>query len=206
MAITSTLTVVDDITAVASQLYLATDKTAVAGSLSIGKTTAPTARIDIKGAGATSATLGLLMQKSDGTQVLKINDAGDLDFGWNSGVPMLSMQGSTGRIYTDNYISKVDGGSQSMAFTSGQITFKVNNNNAVRFEYGKNTIGDAILVDSACLAVTSPGNNRGFLPPRMTTVQKNAIGTPASGLMVYDTTLGKLCVYTGAAWETITSV
>jgi hypothetical protein len=40
----------------------------------------------------------------------------------------------------------------------------------------------------------------------MTTAQKNAIVTPATGLMVYDTTLNKLCVYTGATWETVTSV
>jgi hypothetical protein len=46
---------------------------------------------------------------------------------------------------------------------------------------------------------------QGFLPPRMTTTQKNAIASPAAGLMVYDTTLAKLCVYT-TAWETITSV
>jgi hypothetical protein len=39
----------------------------------------------------------------------------------------------------------------------------------------------------------------------MTTLQKAAIATPAEGLMVYDETLSKLCVYTGAAWETITS-
>jgi hypothetical protein len=45
----------------------------------------------------------------------------------------------------------------------------------------------------------------GFLPPVMTTAQKNAISTPAEGLIVYDATLSKLCVYTGAAWETITS-
>ena len=45
----------------------------------------------------------------------------------------------------------------------------------------------------------------GFLPPVMTTTQKNAISTPAEGLIVYDATLSKLCVYTGAAWETITS-
>ncbi len=45
---------------------------------------------------------------------------------------------------------------------------------------------------------------RGFLPPRMTTTQKNAISSPAAGLVVYDTTLAKLCVYT-TAWETITS-
>jgi len=47
---------------------------------------------------------------------------------------------------------------------------------------------------------------QGFLPPRMTTTQKNAIATPASGLVVYDTTLGKLCVRGAAAWETITSI
>jgi hypothetical protein len=48
--------------------------------------------------------------------------------------------------------------------------------------------------------------SRGFLPPRMTTTQKNAIASPATGLVVYDTTLGKLCVRTASAWETITSV
>jgi len=48
--------------------------------------------------------------------------------------------------------------------------------------------------------------SRGFLPPRMTTTQKNAIASPATGLVVYDTTLGKLCVRGAAAWETITSL
>ena len=38
----------------------------------------------------------------------------------------------------------------------------------------------------------------------VTTVQKNAL-TPEAGWVVFDTTLGKLCVYTGAAWQTITS-
>lgn len=58
-------------------------------------------------------------------------------------------------------------------------------------------------ITSARLAVNS--TTEGFLPPRMTTTQKNAISTPALGLMVFDTTLAKLCVYTGSAWETITS-
>lgn len=38
-----------------------------------------------------------------------------------------------------------------------------------------------------------------------TTAEKTAL-TPAKGWVVFDTTLNKLCVYTGAAWETITSV
>jgi hypothetical protein len=39
----------------------------------------------------------------------------------------------------------------------------------------------------------------------VTTSEKNAL-TPSAGWVVFDTTLDKLCVYNGAAWETITSV
>lgn len=42
--------------------------------------------------------------------------------------------------------------------------------------------------------------------PRMTTTQKAAIATPVAGMLVYDSTLGKLSVYTGSAWEAVTSV
>ena len=56
---------------------------------------------------------------------------------------------------------------------------------------------------SAVMEITS--TTQGFMPPRMTTTQKNAISSPAAGLIVYDTTLNKLCVRTASAWETITS-
>jgi hypothetical protein len=39
----------------------------------------------------------------------------------------------------------------------------------------------------------------------VTTAQKNALSATA-GRIVFDTTLGKLCVYSGSAWQTITSV
>jgi hypothetical protein len=51
---------------------------------------------------------------------------------------------------------------------------------------------------SSQLSVNS--TTRGFLPPRMTTTQKNAIATPATGLMVYDTTLNLISVYNGTIW------
>lgn len=56
---------------------------------------------------------------------------------------------------------------------------------------------------SAILDLTS--TTLGALLPRMTTVQKTAIATPAEGLMVYDLTLHKLSLWTGSAWETVTS-
>jgi hypothetical protein len=58
---------------------------------------------------------------------------------------------------------------------------------------------DGSPVTSAALAVN--GTSKGFLPPRMTTTQKNAISTPASGLMVYDTDTNKLCCYNGTSWN-----
>jgi hypothetical protein len=58
---------------------------------------------------------------------------------------------------------------------------------------------------SAIFDITS--TTKGFLPPRMTTAQKVTLAaTAVAGLMIYDTNLNKLCVYTGAGWETITSV
>jgi hypothetical protein len=51
----------------------------------------------------------------------------------------------------------------------------------------------------------------GVLIPRMTSTQRNAIASPATGLLVWDTTVGTLYQYTGAAWSavgtgTVTSV
>jgi hypothetical protein len=57
---------------------------------------------------------------------------------------------------------------------------------------------------SALLDVQS--TTKGVRMPNMTTTQKNAIASPAAGLMVFDTTLAKLCVYSGIAWETVTSI
>jgi hypothetical protein len=43
-----------------------------------------------------------------------------------------------------------------------------------------------------------------FVAGNYTTTEKDAL-TPRPGMVVFDTTLGKLSVYTGAAWETVTS-
>jgi hypothetical protein len=69
---------------------------------------------------------------------------------------------------------------------------------------GSVAIGSGSITTSAQMSVVS--TTKGFLPPVMTTTQKNAIATPAAGLIVFDTTLAKLCVYSGSAWQTITSV
>jgi hypothetical protein len=66
------------------------------------------------------------------------------------------------------------------------------------------SINSVTETSSAQLSIES--STKGFLPPKMTTGQKTSIASPVSGLIVFDTTLVKLCVYNGATWETITSV
>ena len=51
---------------------------------------------------------------------------------------------------------------------------------------------------SAILDVQS--TTRGFLPPRMTTAQRDAIASPAAGLTVYNTTTSREEGYDGAQW------
>lgn len=52
---------------------------------------------------------------------------------------------------------------------------------------------------SAILEMTS--TTKGFLPPRMTTAQRDAISSPATGLFVYNTETGGLESYNGTRWQ-----
>lgn len=64
-------------------------------------------------------------------------------------------------------------------------------------------VGASSVNSAAILEITS--TTKGVRFPNMTTTQKNAIANLA-GNVVFDTTLGKLCVNSGSAWQTITSV
>lgn len=56
---------------------------------------------------------------------------------------------------------------------------------------------------SAMLDVSS--TTKGFLPPRMTTVQRNSIATPAAGLVIYNTTDDVLQIRTSTTWSAFTT-
>jgi hypothetical protein len=61
--------------------------------------------------------------------------------------------------------------------------------------------GSGTLDASAVMEADS--TTKGFLPPRMTTAQRTAIGSPANGLVVYDTEEGSLFVHNGVAWSAV---
>jgi hypothetical protein len=55
---------------------------------------------------------------------------------------------------------------------------------------------------NASAILQADSTTKGFLPPRMTETEKNAIATPAAGLMVYDTTQSSVNFYDGTRWRT----
>jgi hypothetical protein len=84
---------------------------------------------------------------------------------------------------------------------------------------GVTTISDSLLFDSgagiglgtasinASALFQMDSTTRGFLPPRMTQAQRLAIGSPAQGLIVYqtDSVIG-LYIYSNSVWRSLTMV
>jgi len=84
---------------------------------------------------------------------------------------------------------------------------------------GGTQIGDSLLFDSgagiglgtasinASALFQMDSTTRGFLPPRMTQAQRLAIGSPAQGLIVYqsDSVIG-LYIYSNSVWRSLTMV
>jgi hypothetical protein len=121
-----------------------------------------------------------------------------------------ALSSSTNGIVLDNTSNN-----PSVAFWAGiqRITLTRENNDGLSFNASGfamhvvnagTLIGGANrfdLVGSAQLQVNS--TTKGFLPPRMTTTQKNAISSPATGLVVYDTTLSGIALYNGTNWQNV---
>jgi len=163
-------------------------------------TNAPSATAHFKGSGSTSATTSLLVQNSAGTSALQVRDDGNIGI-------------FTGRIF--------DGSNNDKAFYISSNTNIVSNYQSVSlrvydgtaYASGLEVVGNG-SESRVGIGTTSPNasaklqldsTTKGFLPPRMTTTQRNAIASPAAGLMIYNTTTAKLNVYT-TAWEAITSI
>jgi hypothetical protein len=58
----------------------------------------------------------------------------------------------------------------------------------------------AATATNASSVLDLESTTQGFLPPRMTSTQRDAIASPAAGLVIYNTTTNLLNVYNGTMW------
>jgi hypothetical protein len=79
----------------------------------------------------------------------------------------------------------------SLSFTGGNVLF----------ETGDVVVGSSSGDVSAILDVVS--TSKGFLMPRLTNAQMNAIASPSEGLEVYNTTNKRVNIYDGSDWKQI---
>jgi hypothetical protein len=142
------------------------------------------ARVGIKGSGSTSATTSLLVQNSGGNPALQVQDNlnttlfGNLQFG-------------NGNTYINNQ-------SSSIVFAAVN-TATADLHMIPGRQMNINNTGSYTAQASALLQVDS--TTKGVLFPRMTTILRDAISSPATGLVLYDTTTNKLQCYNGSTWN-----
>jgi hypothetical protein len=136
------------------------------------------------GVGSTAGTTSFVIKNSLGFNAIQVTD--DLKVNINT----LVFGGSNGYIGINNS-PNIDSALRAVRTDNGTSPLSIST--------GEVGIGDTTTYASAIFAIGS--TTRGFLPPRMTTTQKNAIATPAAGLVVYDSTTNKLCCYNGSTWN-----
>ena len=150
------------------------------------------AKMAIKGNGATSATTALLVENSSGTDTLEVRDDGRVVAGTgattNANGTFNVLHGTsnlTTRVFTVSRDSVLRG----MDINSGGST-KISDSS-----------GDQSFSHTATAVLEVSSTTQGFLPPRMTGTQRDAIESPASGLIIYNTTTNKAQCYNGTSWN-----
>jgi len=181
-----------------------------AGNFVPGSSTIPTNGLFL----STTNTLGFAINSAE---AMRIDANGNLGLGvssiaGNTTNRVLNVQGSdsanlvvtrtgneSGALYA--YAGYIWVGSS----TNHPFIFTTNGTERMRLDTSGN-LGLGTSSPNASAILDAQSTTKGVRMPNMTTTQKNAISSPAAGLIVFDTTLAKLCVYSGAAWQTITSI
>ena len=149
-------------------------------------------RAYIKGKGTTSATTALLVQNSAGDELLKVRDDGNIYLSYSTNKSVLFPKYAMDSVRLHPLTGQNLGADSNTNFQFGSGFF--NDKIHITDNVASNTTADA----SAKLQVDS--TTKGFLPPRMTTTERDAITSPAAGLMVYNTDTNTAECWNGSAW------
>jgi hypothetical protein len=141
---------------------------------------------------------------NDGFGGTYLTSSGILVFSTNLGENMrIDNSGNVG-IGTTNPVGRLDVRAPG-SFTT-DTAFRVRNsadsNNLMIINGAGNIgIGTTSPLPSAVLDINS--TTQGFLPPRMTGTEMNSISLPATGLVVFNTSVGEICFFNGSTWVSL---
>lgn len=170
------------------------------GKVTIGAgATSTDAEFVIQGSGITGTTKSLLVKNSSGTTLFDVYDNGRFTLGTANEARLEALTNED--MYIRSQWTYFQGASNStfgavMKVTAAHTSLSINKGNQ-----------DADITSVLDLTSTT----RGFLPPRMTGAQVEAIASPATSLIVYATNAGSgdvkaagLYIYNGVKWVSIT--
>jgi hypothetical protein len=169
-----------------------------------GNVTFQNTQVRVIGSGSTSATTSLLVQNSAGTAALTVKDDCSTSIGASGISARLNIVNTNGSVAAFLAGSGNGGVVEFNSASGAGIRFNDGFGNTNMFVAGLSTPSVSMGKTTAAVAsalLEMESTTKGFLAPRMTTTQKNAIATPAAGLVVYDTTTNKLCCYNGSTWN-----
>lgn len=91
--------------------------------------------------------------------------------------------------------------------TTNNVNLRLFTNNLERMRIDTlGRVGIGTLIPNASALIDLSSTQRGFLVPRLTTLQKNAITAPAQGLLIYQIDGTKGFYYYDAGWKPVTPV
>lgn len=132
-----------------------------------------------------------------GTASLQSNTSGSNNTAVGNGTGLGIISGNNNTIIGAN-VTGLSDVSNHIILANGSGAIKARHDGSDWTFNGSVSIGSSAPVGSAKLEVNS--TTQGFLLPRMTTVQRDAISSPVQGLSIYNTTTKGNELYNGTAW------
>ena len=166
-------------------------------------------QVTVTGAGSTSATTSLKLENSSALATLNVSDNGLINCKMDAAAGSQFILGST----TTNITTFVRTSTTSHLFqmNSSGVPFVYFRSSYSAFPdpggaWGGVKVGGTNAAPDLSAVFQLDVTDKGFLPPVMTTVQRDAInsGTFAEGLVVYDSTDNELQYYNGTSWISLT--